>query len=48
MHTHIIINHDIGLVLKINSECADLDLVCALDEAIVQQLCNATTGIQEA
>lgn len=46
-HTHIIINHDVGLHLVIFSNAEELDLPAILDRMIVDQLAYATTGIQE-
>jgi hypothetical protein len=46
-HTHIIINHDVGLHLVFFSNAEDLDLPAILDRLIVNQLTHATAGIQE-
>lgn len=48
MHTHIIINHDVGLHLVIVSTEDDIPASSIIDEMIVTQLKNAATGIQEA
>ena len=46
MHTHIIINHDVGLVLVVKAE-KDIEATDILEELIVNELSNATAGIQE-
>lgn len=45
MHTHILINEDIGLHIVIFSEDEDLDLVEALDALITERICHATEGV---
>lgn len=45
MHTHIIINKDLGLHLVIHSDSAEIDLVDVLDEMILKQFCHATEGV---
>lgn len=48
MHTHIIINHDVGLHLVIVAEEEDIEICEVLDDMIVTHIKNATAGIQEA
>ena len=48
MHTHIIINHDVGLHLVIVAEEEDMEICEVLDDMIVTHIKNATAGIQEA
>jgi len=45
MHTHIILNHDVGLHLVINSEEENIDLSEVIDQLIIKQLCHAEAGI---
>lgn len=46
MHTHIIVNHDVGLILVVEAE-EDIEATDILEELIVNELSNATAGIQE-
>jgi len=41
MHTHVIINADLGLHVVIYSEQPEIDLVDALDEMITKQISHA-------
>lgn len=45
MHKHIIINHDLNLHLIILSDEEEIDLVQAVDDLILNQLCHATEGV---
>lgn len=46
MHTHIIINEDIGIHLVIYSEEEDIDLISAMEQLIVEELaCYAQEGV---
>jgi hypothetical protein len=47
MHTHIIINHDVGLYLTVQSSELDIPVVDIIDEIILERLTNAKAGIQE-
>lgn len=47
MHTHVIINHDVGLVLVVETEQEEVDANDIIDQLIVEELSNATTGIQK-
>lgn len=47
MHTHILINKELGINLTIFSTEEEIDLVAVLDEIITERLCHATEGIQE-
>jgi hypothetical protein len=47
MHTHVIINHDVGLVLVVKTEQEEVDTSDIIDQLIVEELSNATAGIQE-
>lgn len=45
MHTHIIINHDVGINIVIKSESEDVDAVEIIDQLIIKELCHAEAGI---
>lgn len=45
MHTHVIINHDVGISLVVRSEDEDVDLVQIIDQLIIKELCHAEAGI---
>jgi len=45
MHKHIIINRDLNLHLIILSDEEEIDLVQAVDDLILNQLCHATEGV---
>jgi len=45
MHTHILINKELGINLTIYSMEAEIDLVAVLDEIITERLCHASEGI---
>ena len=47
MHTHIILNHDVGLYLLVSSDEPEISAGEIIDEVILQQLTNAKAGIQE-
>lgn len=47
MHTHIIINHDVGLVLVVESTEQEIETSDIIDQLIVNELSNATAGIQK-
>ena len=45
MHTHIIVNHDVGLGLVVRCEEEDVDLVEIVDQLIINEICHAEAGI---
>ena len=46
VHTHIIINQDIGVHIVITSEEEDLDIIEAIDSLIIEELaCYAGQGV---
>lgn len=47
MHTHVIINHDVGLVLVVETEQEEVDTNDIIDQLIVEELSNAAAGIQK-
>ena len=45
MHTHLIINHDVGISLVVRSEEEEVNLVDIVDQLIIKELCHAEAGI---
>ena len=47
MHTHIVINMDVGLYFVVKTKESDPDLSEVISELILREICHAKEGIQE-